>query len=289
MNYQFTKKKREGAGRSIGVVVPELTNLFFANLLSGADEAASAAGCQLTFAFTNNDSNKELRAIQHLSGQGVSALILTTATATSLSAHSGLLKTLDIPVVLVDRICPSLPYTCLTYNHRKGAFFAVKHLLDLGHRRVACLSGDTGLSVSAFQRVKGYYLAFREYGLPAPEASVYPGNYLEDSGYRLADAIFERGYTALFSCNDLMAYGFYKRARELGRLIPRDISVVGYDDLFFSDLMDPPMTTVSQDARALGFEAVQRALMEAANPGAAHQDIYYEPSLVVRKSTIQAK
>ncbi|MDL2206397.1 LacI family transcriptional regulator [Eubacteriales bacterium OttesenSCG-928-N13] len=285
MRYVSNQQKRMTAVKRIAVVVPDLVNFFFSSLISGVDSAISEGGHHLMIGFTNNNPQREQNVVRSMYAQGVDGIIITTSTVTTTSGYRQLFQNSSVPVILVDRVHPSFSYSSMTYNHQKGAYFAVKHLLDLGHRRIACLSGDGEQSYSTSRRMRGYLLAFEEAGLPAPENGIYFGNYLEDSGYQYADDIFKRGFTGLFSCNDMMAYGFYKRANELNKSIPEDISVVGYDDLFLSNLLDPPLTTVRQDPLTLGREAVKRLLVEIDSDNSMHQDISYEPTLIIRRST----
>ena len=117
-----------------------------------------------------------------------------------------------------------------------------------------------------------------------PPDGLFSGDYRAESGYKAADGILSGGFTALFSCNAMMAYGFYKRARELGRAIPADISVVGYDDLFFFQPHRPPLASVSQSPMDIGMEAARRIVREILEPRAVRQTAYFEPTFVPRPS-----
>lgn len=288
MGYVSRQKSRPAArGARIGIVVPDIENRFFASLVRGAEEAALQEGFRLSIGISCGDPALEAETLQDLARQDAQALLIATTTVSQVNDYQALIASFRRPVILVDRVYASLACSSLTFNHRKGGYYATSHLLGLGHRRIACLSGEGAVSVSASQRIKGYRLAMEEWGVPVSDKDVFRGDYQEESGYRMADKILEGGYTALFSCNDLMACGVYRRLHERGLVIPRDLSVVGYDDQFISTLLQPALTTVKQDPVFLGQEAVKRAILEMSDPALAHQDIYFEPSLVIRNSTAE--
>jgi LacI family transcriptional regulator len=184
----------------------------------------------------------------------------------------------------VDRQSPALQLSSVVLNNKKGGFLATRHLLEQGHRQIAYLSGPPNL-VSARERYEGYLWAYREAALKAPEDAVFHGDYLFQSGYRAADAIWSGGFTAVACGNDLMAYGLIKRFRELGLDLPAKMSIVGFDDLSYSELISPALTTVAQSGHAIGYQACKIAFQEIENPHAHHQTILLEPELIIRDST----
>ena len=275
------------AQQNISVIIPDITNPFFTNMLRGVSDVITPNGYNLMLSFTNDIPQREAQLLSTLSQQNVAGLIITTTTRANYSEqNTALFESLQMPVILVDRIFPSLNYSTMTYNHRKGAYLAAHHLLSLGHRHIACVIGeDRATNTLASDRVEGFRWAYSEYGLDLSEDSIFFGDYTEGGGYRVAQQIFARDFTAIFAGNDSMAFGVYRYARERGIVIPDDISIVGFDDLNTADMVYPPLTTVRQDAYVLGREAANRLISEIDNPGIERRAIYFEPTLKVRSST----
>ena len=122
-------------------------------------------------------------------------------------------------------------------------------------------------------------------GFTPPSNGVIEGDYMSDSGFEAADVILERGFTAVFSTNDMMAYGILKRFRQLKIRVPQDISIVGFDDVVYSALLDVPLTTIRQSGYNMGYEACKRAFEEIEDPKIMKQTIQFEPELIIREST----
>ena len=288
LNYRSLSAKQmlpDHKTRNIGQIIPDTSNFFFSKLVHGVEVIANENHYGLLISCSGNDAQREMDAIESMLGKGVNGILITTSALTDASTYRSIFSSANIPVILVDRTIPTLPFSSITFNHKKGGYLATKHLLDLGHRRIACLTGGPETNPNAVQRIDGYRWAFTEFGERVSKDWLFQGDYSDQSGYALADSIFEGGFTAVFSCNDMMAYGLYKRAREMNVRIPEDLSVVGFDDIEFSYLIDPPLTTIRQSAFELGLEAANRIIAEMGDPSVSRQSIYFEPSLVVRNST----
>jgi len=284
MDYQTnrTTPVRTSRSRRIGVIMPSVTNGFFGEALDGIEQRVAREGYTVLLGQTYNHPEAERDTLCRLMENQVDGLIVSTS-------DYALFGNVDVPVVLFNSELPTLNYSQVTFNECKGAFMATKHLLGLGHRKIACLTGDSKKNASNqldSPRVDGYFWAFADSGLPAPENSVLFGDYLEArSGYENFDQVVSGGFTALFCCNDLMAYGAYRRASELKVHIPVDLSIVGFDDLSYSSLLTPALTTIYQSGARIGSEAAERLLNELGDPGTPHQSIRFEPTLIVRDST----
>lgn len=284
MEYQTnrTPPTRSVRSRRIGVITPNVANGFFSDALDGIEQRVAREGYTVILGQSFNRPDTEREILRRLQENQVDGLIVSPS-------YDSLFEGVDVPVVLFNSELPTLNYSQVTYNECKGAFLATKHLLGLGHRKIACLTGDSKKNASDrldSPRVDGYFWAYADAGLPAPEDSVFFGDYLEaQSGYEQLDQVVKGGFSALFCCNDLMAYGVYRRAAELKVRIPRDLSVVGFDDISYSSLLTPALTTIHQSGSRLGREAAERLLHELDDPAAPHQSIRFEPTLIVRDST----
>ncbi len=273
--------------KTIAQIIPDISNMFFGQLIQGSDSVAHPHGYSLILGTTNNDPARELDMIHSLCARGVDGVLLTTSSPVNARVYQDLFPKLDVPFVLVDRALSLLPCSSLTYDHQKGAYLATRHLIELGHKKIACISG-AHKSGSADIRVKGFCLAMEDACLPLQQNAILYGDYSDKTGYDMADAVFDSGFTAVFCLNDMIAFGLYKRAGERGVRIPADLSVVGFDDVAFSTLINPALTTVRQSAYELGRESVKRIIMEIEQQ-APRQTVYFEPVLMVRNSTCPPK
>ena len=284
MEYQSNRIPGTGASRTrkIGVLTPCVTNGFFSDALDGIEQRVSRDGYTVLLGQTYNRPELEHEALRRLLANQVDGLIISTS-------NDALFEDVNVPVVLFSTELPTLNYSQVTYNECKGAFLATKHLLSLGHRKIACLTGDLKKDAGNHldsPRVDGYFWAYADSGLTAPECSVFFGDYLDpQSGYERLDQVISGGFSALFCCNDLMAYGVYRRAAETRVRIPKDLSIVGFDDLSYSSLLTPALTTIQQSGARIGRQAAEHLLHELDDPSAPRQSIRFEPTLIVRDST----
>ncbi len=274
-----------GQSQAMGVVIPDIRNLFFAELVSGVEAVALEAGWNIVITSSSDKSALALANFRTLAARDVGAILLVPASdadETLAMEYRQAIRDYGRPVVQVDRIIPDLGVSLTAIHQRRGAKLAMEHLLDLGHRRVACVLGPTN---TCAPRLSGVQEACAQRGIALWERDLYPGAYTMESGYAVADAILEGDYTAVFCFNDMMAYGFYKRCRERGISIPHDLSVMGFDGVLFSDYLEKPLSTVWQPARQLGVEAARQAFRELECPEEAGKCTLLEPQLQIREST----
>jgi len=286
LGYQGPARPARAEGRPlcVSVILPDICNSFFTDIAGGADQYLSPLGHRMDLMFSDNSLEREMAHLERVARERTDGLIIATTMRLASGFYEEAFGRMGIPVVIADRVFPTLNHSSVSCNHKKGAYLATEHLIRQGHRRIACLTGNPREEAPRDLRYAGYLWAFEEAGLEPPPDGLFPGDYRAESGYEAADAILSGGFTALFSCNDMMAYGFYKRAREAGRSIPEDISVVGYDDLFFSRLIDPPLSSVGQNPMDIGMEAARRLVCEILEPRSSRQTVYFEPSFVARSS-----
>lgn len=285
MGYVPAKRNKKSAdSQLLGLIVPSFSNSFFAEIIQGASRCARENGWHLLIETNDDDPDKDKDNIAFFETQKISGLLIISAA----NCEQAMFQTVKFPVVQVDRQSPTLTCSAVILNHKKGGYLATRHLLELGHTRIACITGPQKHE-SARRRMEGYLWAFQEAGIPVPKDAIFEGNYQSDGGYIATDKIISGGFTAVFSGNDQMAMGLYKRLHELKKRVPNDISVVGYDDILYSDLLGVPLTTIHQSGYDLGYAACQRLLIEMDNPNIPKQTIYFEPELVIRESTADHK
>jgi LacI family transcriptional regulator len=250
---------KSGVTHAVGLVVVDIENPFFAALARGMANVLEPSGHTLLLANSDEDVERERTAIEALRARQVDSLVVVP-TSTEASDHLRAAAA-DAPLVLLDRTIPRLAVDSVTVDNRGGARRAVEHLLGHGHRRIGLVSDEPEISSSA-ERIEGYRDALAATGIAVDEHLVSLGGPTRTDGYqatrRLLDAPDRP--TAMFTANNFMTVGAMHALRDLGLKVPRDVSLVGFDDLEWTTLVDPPLTVVAQPATELGAEAARRVL-----------------------------
>ena len=192
---------------------------------------------------------------------------------------------MNMPVVVLDRDFSDIEVNVVLTDHRQGGYEATRHLLALGHQRIGCIAGPSNVNPSV-QRVMGYRQALEDAGVSIDEALVLSGDFQPQSGWANARILLakENPPTAIFSCNDMMALGVLRAADELGKEIPKDLAVVGYDDIQLASYSNPPLTTVKQPKSEMGQAAIDCLINAINNQQASTCRTTLPVSLVVRGS-----
>lgn len=260
--------KRRSAS-TIGMVVPELTNQFFALVTEGVQKAASERDVLVVLVVPDATEQAEEKQAQLLRSQRIVGVIYLSGTGSMPASIYELAR--SGPVVLVDEQIPGLDLPSVVCESRRGARAVAAHVMEQGHRRVAVIGGPPALW-TAQQRLAGYREAFAGAGLDPDTVPVYAGDYRQASGQGLAAKALaaEPRPTALICANDLMAIGAMEHCRQVGLRVPDDVSIVGFDDLPLSALLTPRLTSVRQPARDMGFRAATALfdLLETGESGA---------------------
>jgi LacI family transcriptional regulator len=246
-------KRRTAA--AIGMVVPELTNQFFAMVTEGVQKAASAHDVLVVLVVPDATEQPEEKQAELLRSQRLDGVIYLSGTGSMPASIYDLAR--SGPVVLVDEQIPGSDLPAVVSDSRRGAREVASHVLGNGHRRLAVIGGPPALW-TAQQRLAGYREAFAGAGIDPDSVPVFSGDYRQTSGAVLAAealAALPRP-TALLCANDMMAIGAMEYCRTAGYRVPDDVSIVGFDDLPISALLTPRLTTVRQPARDMGFHAV---------------------------------
>ncbi len=276
---------RTGRTRTIGVLIPDITNAVFPPILGGIEASASARGY---FVFFANVPDPALapETIERMLAQQVAGVI--SAVAIRDDPLTALLLRSNIAAVLVNRSDESGRLSAVVSDDRLAMKLAVDHLVALGHRRIAHLAGPQGVPTGRARR-QGFEQALRDHAL-SPHAVIECDRYSRDAGRAatqglLADAA---GASAIVCCNDLVALGTYDALRSSGLRIPQDLSLTGHNDMPLVDLIDPPLTTIRLPHRELGWRAAEMLLDRIEKTGVeavSVSTVVLRPELVVRGST----
>lgn len=273
---------RAQATGTLGLLVPNASNPYFAELARGIEDHAERNGYSVILCNSDDDIDKQLRYLRVLVERRIDGLIV--ATVASDTAFAEALASLKVPLMLVDRSLDGVTADRVQVDHERGGFLATQHLLELGHRRIACIGGPASTQVAQL-RAAGYRRALAGAGVePLPVADCA---FTSPAGYAAAQALLtgDKPPTAIFAGNDMIALGVLRAAAERGVRVPEQLSVVGFDDIEVSRYLYPALTTVGQSIGQLGEIAAARLLARIREPelSAAHQLV--EPTLVLRESS----
>jgi len=277
-----------GRTQTLGVVVPDIANPFFGELLGAVERAAAAQGYSMIASSSELDPDLEARSVRTLVDRRVDALI-HLAGSDKPNPALGEVAAAGVAIVCLDEELPNLPdgSSLLTVDNEAGGALAARHLCDLGHRELGMIGGPEGLP-TARARLAGFRRAALEVGLEPPASRVrHAPAYTVEAGRLAALDLLraEPGTTALFCANDLIALGVCAAARASGRRVPEDLSVVGFDDSFVAALVAPPLTTIRQPVARLGKEAAEVAIDLVEGRRTEPVRLTLPVELVVRDST----
>jgi LacI family repressor for deo operon, udp, cdd, tsx, nupC, and nupG len=275
---------RQRRANTVLVVVPDIGNTFFSEILGGIEGAATAAGLTMLIGNTGRDPAREAGFVHYLlNGRADGALLLAAPQAGWFDIPRTNARGVR-PVVTVSEVPPDPGTAAVMIDNAAAAHAAVAHLIARGHRRIAHVTGPASNILTA-QRQAGYRRALSEAGLPWQPGLEYPG----DFGLAGGQAGFDRFRaadprpTAVFCANDESAMGFIAAAHRAGVVVPRDVSVVGFDDIHFAKAFIPALTTVRQPRAEMGAAALH--LLTAILADDAPAPVRLSHDLILRDST----
>jgi len=244
---------------TLGVVIADNRNPFYAEVLNGIEEAAREKNYHIILANTQRDYQKEEEAINLLLAKRVDGLLITPVQ----DRNDDIKKLIEanIPFVIVGRDFKNIEVDAVYNDEVKGGFLATEYLIKKGHKRVALINGFLHKS-PAKGRLEGYKKVLKKYGIPFDDALVTIGDIDVKDGYERTKQLLEKNldFTAIFAYNDMMAFGAMQAVKEKGLRIPEDIGLVGYDDILFSSLISPSLSTIRLKKQELGAESVRLLL-----------------------------
>jgi LacI family transcriptional regulator len=276
---------RTRRSHTIGVLIPDLNNPLFPPIVRGLADRLETYGYVALIGNTDGDDARERRVFEQMRARHVDGYVLATAHLRNPllddAARAG------VPVVLMNRIAADSNFPSVTVDNERGVELAIRHLVALGHREIAYLAGPQDVS-TGLARYRGFQAAMTGAGLDVASGRVaFARAFSIEEGYRCARqllALSDR-CTAVAAGNDMLAVGCYLALDEAGLRCPADISVVGFNDMPFIDMLRPPLTTISFSHQRVGAEAAE-LLMERLNGKTGPvKVIYLAPELMVRGST----
>ncbi len=268
---------------TIGLVLGDITNPFFPEVARGVLDAAEPQGYNVFLCNSDGDLQRETRILESLLDHGVDGVIIfpTFELEPALRRLAGP----DRPVVVVNRPYDLPNVSAVMIHTRRGAQLAVEHLIRQGHTAIAMLAGQSH-EVPQLQRVRGYRDALTARGLPVRDEWIVGGVPIQSRGRESALTLLSRypEITAIFAYNDLLALGAIEACHELGRRVPADCAIVGFDDIPLAGAVCPALTTVRVDKYDLGRRATERLFEMMAQPEQMFAPIWADVELIVRAS-----
>lgn len=277
---------RKDKTNMIVMIVPDITNPFFPGAVRGAEDIAFQNGFRLVLCNSDNSFAKETTYIREMQTYRPSGLIVVPSDLSRSADEARVYLKDGACVVFVDRIPAKWKGDSVTSDHEKGAFAATKHLIDLGHRRIATITGRLS-GPSAAARLKGFEQAMKAARLSVPASFIQQADFNKNAGHEKAQALLriKNRPTAIFAANDLIAFGVLSALREAGLRCPEDVSLAGFDNLDDSDVTVPTLTTVEQFAYKIGATAAQTVVDRMRGDGGATRHVLLTPELRIKEST----
>jgi LacI family transcriptional regulator, repressor for deo operon, udp, cdd, tsx, nupC, and nupG len=272
---------RRGRTRAILLVVPNLSP-FFLEIFAGAEDVARRADFALLLGNSNGDPEREEACFDQVRSGRADGIILLTGVAPAAYAPG---KRPLPPVVTVLERLPGRTVPVIRTDHRVGAAEATRHLVELGHRRIAHITG-TKRAPSTAHRLEGYRAALESAALPLSPELVYPGDFTMQSGAAGIETLMalDEPPTAVLCGNDEMAFGAIRMLHKLELTVPKDVSIVGFDDQNMAAFYNPPLTTVNIPRHELGRRAALQLIEQLEGRDVAHE-VVLPTRLVIREST----
>jgi LacI family transcriptional regulator len=269
----------------LALIVPDVENPFFTAVCRGVEDVANRAGYSVMLCNSDEDSVKEADYISMLVSHNVSGVIISP-TSSKLTDVSSLVRR-GIRVVALDRKLP-LKTDYVRVDNRAAAALATQHLISSGATRVACINGDRSKS-TAKERLAGYLDALKEAGLVADPKLQFFVDFKEEGGFEATLEILKMKNRpdAIFVTNNQMMTGVFHALREHNVAMPEQISLVGFDDLPWVDIVTPTVTTVRQPTYEMGMAATYKLLSRFNGDNSEPQEIVFEPELVMRNSSVK--
>lgn len=272
----------------IGFVLPDIRNQFFSYTAKVLEDECHKYDWNLLICNSDNNHKQELKHLKMLCDYMVDGIFLSMAansTEKEVEETINFLENNKIPYCLIDRDMFDIGKYKISVDHLQGAYLATEHLIKLGHKKIGCITGPLILD-DARQRLAGYKQALKDNGIKIDENLIFEGDYSFEKGKIGCDNLLAKNITAIFAANDFSAMGALASIKEHNLVVPRDISIVGYDDIAFASLLEVPLTTIRQPIEEIGQKATEviELLVNSEND-IKNKIVILEPKLIVRNST----
>jgi len=275
--------------RMLGMVLSDITNPFFPQMVRGAEDAALRHNYLLVTFNTDDHPEREKQILSVLRTRRVDGILLVMAPSDGDDSHIRKAIAAGTRIACLDRVSDGLAVDSVCTNNVKGAEMCVRHLISMGHRRIGIITGSPVVQ-TARDRLKGYMNSLREAGIPIDEGLIGKGDFRMETGYRASKDLLLGALrpTAIFASNAMMGLGVVKATEELGLRCPEDVAIAMFDDLPFAEALRPHLTAVAQPAYSIGFQGAELLIQRIEGKVRQKQpvSIRLEPELRVRESSL---
>lgn len=270
LHYQpngIARSLRRARTQTIGVLVPDLSNPYFMEVIRAFETVVSSNNYNILVASSGESPDKEHKLLGVFLEKRVDAILLATCRA-ELADFIQTCQARNVPVMLVDRYAMDVAVDTVVEENRTSAYELVKYLIEAGHRRIAIINGSAPIS-TVVERQEGFERALSDYHVTVPDEYIQRGQFDQETGYRLGKRLLQltEPPTAIFCSNNFIAVGLIIAVHELGLSIPDDISVVSFGELLLPELVRPKLTSVIQDPVRVGSIAGRLLLRKMENKG----------------------
>ncbi len=278
-----------GRSQTVGVIVPDISNAFFAEMVHNLQLELSQYSYDIILCSSEEKMSNDMKYIKLLSSRNVDGLVLTLS-AESMEEKNReeverTLREASVPYIFFDRYLGGENYVVSADNKDSGYTIA-NLLLDRGHTNIGVITGPVSLN-SSKNRLAGFTKAMQERGIPLPPENIYNGQYDVESGIQGARQLLQSGgITAIFAFNDMQAFGVMTYAKEQGIQIPGDVSLVGFDDTYFSAMVEPKLTSIKQPVKEMARQA-SKMIVDVIDGVECRKTVKLKTQLIERNSVQQ--
>jgi len=284
----LARNMRSGSARILGLIISDIGNPFFTAVARGVEDVAQRHGYSLVLSNTDENPDREAASLGVMAAERAAGIIIATTNENGSALRR--FADLGMAVVAIDRHIVDLPTDSVVVDNEGGAYEAVTHLVRLGHRRIAIIGGPSDAD-TARERSRGYERALREARIRVTPELVCAGDFRETAGLTMTRRLLDlpEPPTAIFAVNNLTTIGVLGALRERGLVVPRQLSVVGFDDIPTGELLEPPLTVVQQPTYRVGARAADLLIRRLREPAAPVKEVVLSARLIVRGSTAEAR
>jgi LacI family transcriptional regulator len=269
---------------TLGLVIPDISNPFFASVAREIEKTARSYSYSIILCDSEENTKQEAEAAALLQGRKVDGMLVCPVGQEA--HHLRQIRDRHLPLVLIDRFLPDISCPFVGSDNRRGAFEAMMHLQEKGHRSIACVQGLRNTSTNR-ERVGGYCDALKAQGVPIDESLIVGSSFGEENGYIETKLLLSRTErpTAIFALGNLIALGALRALAESNLHVPEDISLISFDDQRYFSFLATPVTTIAQQNEEIGRIAVKLLIDEIRSPGVhTAEGIFLPPRLIIRSS-----
>jgi LacI family transcriptional regulator len=286
---QIARGLRTRQSFTVGVLIPDLMNPLFPPMVRGIEDYLNPFGYTALLTYTDSDPERERRGLDALAARQVDGFLIAPSTG-GVKRVGQMIKD-GVPLVLLNRSIPRVGGFAVTPDDRRGAMAAVEHLVSLGHRAIAHVGGPQSMSPGQ-ERYRGFLEALKEHGIAESDGlTVFADSFIGGAGIEPTRELLERDipFTAVFAGNDLLALDVIDVLKEADRDCPKDVSVIGFNDMPFADRFSPPLTTIRFSHYEMGHSAAELLLGQMNDDSAKPRTVVLATELIERQSTAKPR